>query len=57
MAAKVAPTTSRSVKDKMTIIKYCGCQSEFQDERYGKFMRLHNNGNKGDKCTVCGLMK
>ena len=38
----------------------CKCKSEFQDELYGKGMRVHNEcgANKGKttgwKCTVCG---
>lgn len=38
----------------------CGCKSEFQDELYGKGIRLFNNcgDNKGKvtayRCTVCG---
>ena len=39
-----------------------GCRSEYQDERYGKGMRVHNEGRKDSKasslglysCTVCG---
>jgi len=30
------------------------CSSPYQDERYGKNMRVHNRGTKGTlKCTVC----
>lgn len=41
----------------------CNCKHEFQDETYGKGMRLHNvSQKKGDKtlrkkCTVCGSIK
>jgi hypothetical protein len=37
----------------------CTCTHQFQDERYGKGMRLHNETMKGEKenrqyrCTVC----
>lgn len=39
------------------IIK-CTCEHEYQDERYGKKMRLHNKIGKGTciegwRCTVC----
>ena len=42
----------------MTEIIQCNCKSEFQDEIYGKGMRLANIAGK-DKpsayhCTVCG---
>lgn len=43
----------------------CTCEHAFQDERYGKGMRVHtltarianekaNQGDKVAKCTVCG---
>ena len=37
----------------------CTCKSEFQDERYGKGVRVFNEmmaGSKvsGYRCTVCG---
>ena len=32
------------------------CISAFQDERYGKGLRLHTTGVKGGlRCTVCGF--
>ena len=41
----------------MKVVK-CTCKHEFQDKKYGKGMRLANQGavNFGDKfrCTVCG---
>ena len=39
----------------VTKIKKCGCTSEFQDEFYGKGMRLHNVNAEGNRasCTVC----
>ena len=42
-----------------TIIKKCNCESKFQDERYGKGMRLMNlrdsSKHKNEAiCTVCG---
>lgn len=45
-----------------TVVAPCNCASEFQDERYGKGMRLYNMSPKvGDvkgqpiksTCTVC----
>ena len=36
------------------IIK-CICKNEFQDEKYGKGMRVHNEKKDGTfRCTVCG---
>lgn len=39
--------------------KLCTCKHPFQDKRYGKGKRVHNDGgNKGDaRCTVCGDTK
>ena len=41
------------------MIKKCICKSEYQDERYGKNNRVHNEmvGQKGYRCTVCGKDK
>jgi hypothetical protein len=39
-----------------TIILKCKCESKFQDETYGKGMRVHNIHQKDGKkasCTVC----
>ncbi|MEW6482869.1 MAG: hypothetical protein AB1397_07765 [bacterium] len=38
------------------MIKQCNCENNFQDERYGKGMRVFNTAGKGTKlrCTVCG---
>ena len=42
----------------MTEVIQCTCKSEFQDELYGKGMRLANTMGKdkpsGYRCTVCG---
>lgn len=32
----------------------CVCSSDYQDKKYGKYMRLHNPCAKGWRCTVCG---
>lgn len=44
-----------------TIVTKCSCKHDFQDENYGKQMRLYNlMGDKKDdhgKCTVCGTIK
>jgi hypothetical protein len=31
----------------------CYCESEFQDEKYGKGLRVFNKKDKGWRCTVC----
>jgi hypothetical protein len=38
-----------------TEIKQCTCTHKFQDETYGKGMRVHNiaGDGKSSKCTVC----
>ena len=39
------------------IIK-CACESEFQDSKYGKGNRVHNETMKGAyRCTICGQTK
>lgn len=48
--------TKRS--DERTEIKSCTCKHEFQDETYGKSMRVFNfvdsiNPKGGWRCTVC----
>lgn len=40
----------------------CTCKHEYQDERYGKGIRLHNRIKMGTpangwRCTVCGNVK
>jgi hypothetical protein len=42
----------------MDNIKKCVCKSEYQDEKYGKDMRVHNPIGKKDnpnklRCAVC----
>ncbi len=37
--------------------RQCNCVSEFQDRTIGKNIRIHNENNKGLKCTVCGNQK
>jgi len=45
------------------MIKQCTCEHEYQDKRYGKWMRIHNwapmanNKNGGWRCTVCENIK
>ena len=44
------------------MIKFCPCVNKFQDEKYGKQQRLHNECIKdarttGFRCTVCGNKK
>ncbi len=45
------------------MILRCSCKHEFQDERYGRGMRVHNPcSDKGPRsgqatCTVCGVAR
>lgn len=45
----------------MTMIIKCDCKSEYQDEKYGKQNRVHNESQAKDKkkarCTVCSKVK
>lgn len=38
----------------------CVCKHEFQDERYGRGMRVHNpckqENSTAFRCTVCGMV-
>lgn len=37
------------------VVRPHGCQSDYQDKRYGKNMRVFNCGVKNPAtCTVCG---
>ena len=45
-----------------TVIKECTCPNEYQDKRYGKGKRVHNNSSaKGvtgrARCATCGNVK
>lgn len=41
-----------------TAIKFCTCESKYQDEKYGKQKRVMNQTQKSNgqvyRCTVCG---
>lgn len=38
-----------------TVIKACTCESLYQDKKYGKGQRVHNEKKSGGQtCTVCG---
>lgn len=46
----------------MTTIRACDCEQEFQDKKYGKGKRIHNEakgktGTKAWRCTGCGVRK
>lgn len=44
-----------------TVKKGCNCSNEYQDEKCGKGVRIHNTGGTNAKetysCTVCGNKK
>lgn len=54
MKSKTSTTTSI----KGTAVVRCNCHSDYQDSKYGKKNRVHNQCGKGDnfRCTVCGSM-
>jgi len=40
------------------MILKCSCSHQYQDKKYGKFLRVHNKMKKDDRqqmyrCTVC----
>jgi len=39
------------------MIMKCDCENKFQDETYGKGMRVFTVGMKKNSCTVCGKAK
>jgi len=39
------------------MVRNCDCPHAFQDERYGKGRRVHNDFAKGIRCTVCNKDK
>jgi len=45
------------------MIKKCDCKSKYQDKRYGKGNRVHNELSRKQsasieyRCTVCGRVK
>ncbi len=43
------------MEDKKIKIIKCRCDHGYQDEKYGKKLRIHNKkaDNKGYRCTVC----
>jgi len=41
----------------MTTIKTCNCKHKYQDKTYGNKKRVHNECEKGYRCTVCGDVK
>jgi hypothetical protein len=57
----MANNESAETKSKPTIkggtkVMRCSCKHEFQDERHGSGMRVHNrttSGKGGWRCTVC----
>ncbi len=56
--AATTPATEKrgksDTKKNSTVIQKCTCVSEFQDNMYGKGMRVKNSSGTGFKCTVCG---
>ena len=42
----------------MTVIVKCNCRNDFQDEKYGKGMRVNNKTKKDGecRCTACSTI-
>ena len=53
--AKPVTTNKKGSKYKHPEVKKCNCEHTFQDERYGKNMRVHNYcaGKDNFRCTIC----
>lgn len=50
----------RIYKRRIKMILKCNCKNKFQDEKYGKGMRVHNKMKEETKkyrCTVCSNEK
>ena len=45
---------ARSTSGKGAKVMFCHCTNKYQDEKYGKSMRLFTDGIKHQVCTVCG---
>jgi len=59
---KMENTYVRSARQTTVEILKCSCKHDYQDERYGKNMRLYNlmlkdGKDNGWRCTVCGNVK
>ena len=54
---KVAASKDDEKSAGKTATRQCVCANAFQDERYGKQMRVHNVGKGKVHCTVCGTEK
>ena len=46
--------TTKKGSNGMISTRKCSCNSAYQDEQYGRQMRLFNRGDKTWTCTVCG---
>lgn len=55
--------TTQCPEPNRTKLLLCSCQHEYQDEMYGKKVRVHNwadfahNKSGGWRCTVCGVVR
>ena len=54
-AGAVKAEKPQKAKESGAVVRFCLCQSEFQDRRYGKGRRVFTCAPKGAlHCTVCG---
>lgn len=51
----------REAKVKNTALARCSCENEYQDQRYGKGVRVWNRGGSKERpkftCTVCAAKR
>ena len=47
------PVNNKAFLSKPSVVKRCTCRHQYQDERHGEGMRVHNPCAKGYRCTVC----
>lgn len=55
----MAKETKKAVSGKGggSTVRFCGCDSPYQDAKYGEHQRVHTVGAKNVTCTVCGGVK
>lgn len=54
---RILTNTTQKGSGGMVSIRKCVCSSSYQDEHYGRGMRVFNRGSKTWICTVCGAQQ
>lgn len=59
MAKETGSAQPVNLKKNDTVVLSHGCKNDWQDQRYGKGMRLMNSCKNGEKyrCTNCGELR